>query len=579
MSLCDTPLPPACENEAIRLVALVPDADLAALAATDPAFKAGSFRPGNASALRLRVRQLITGTQTISGALRLQLARRSRSHTLTRLFSPEALAECRHALASLLGDQVLLVALLLDDRPDVRAKAEEWLRATPPFLTLSPDEAASKLRDTFSGLTELLGAAPAEGVAVTREVWREQKEKLDLRLRDALEQNRRLKGVDDRLANAASELKASREKADATQTKLALTEKALREKTRVSAETAAELERETARREERLAAALDVALAREFHGWLAQARAVRAEAADAQPAADLLVRADAALRAQGEVDRHSSNRAILRDRLIRLMDTHETVVSTLRNALNQSADLKRVEGELAAEIARLRRVLEPDAACTPLEDALVNRIHAAAGNDLPHLRDLPDQMASLRLLDDDALTRVRSAFQKRLAAVQAVGVAADPRTEERQGAVSLLGRALAGQTPAILLLDGHNILFGLPARYSPPRGGALSDADKRNRLTADIVRLTAPNPAVRAWIVFDGPKRHDTQAAANVRVTYSGGTGEHRADSVILDNIRFFTSTSPETAVLLVSNDADLCTAARRLGAQAIAVLDLGAFL
>ena len=137
----------------------------------------------------------------------------------------------------------------------------------------------------------------------------------------------------------------------------------------------------------------------------------------------------------------------------------------------------------------------------------------------------------------------------------------------------------SGQTPAILLIDGHNVLFGLPARYMPARGTSLPDADKRKKLTDDIVRVTAPNPSVRAWIVFDGPTRSDTQASPNVRVTYSGGEGEHRADGVILDNLRFFKSSSPDTLVLLVSNDNDLCASARRLGALGLAVLDLGAFL
>ena len=50
-------------------------------------------------------------------------------------------------------------------------------------------------------------------------------------------------------------------------------------------------------------------------------------------------------------------------------------------------------------------------------------------------------------------------------------------------------------------------------------------------------------------------------------------------DGVILDNLRFFKSSSPDTPVILASNDNDLCSAARRLGALDIAVLDLGAFL
>ena len=188
-------------------------------------------------------------------------------------------------------------------------------------------------------------------------------------------------------------------------------------------------------------------------------------------------------------------------------------------------------------------------------------------------------VASLNVLTDEALARIRRHLQRRIAAAQAAGSPPDPHTEARHDAVSKLGQALAGHTPAILLLDGHNVLFGLPVRYNPPRGGAVTDAEKREKLTADVVRLTATSPNVRAWVVFDGPTRSDTQAAPNVRITYSGGSGEHRADGVILDNLRFFNSQAPETPAFLVSNDGDLCTAARKLGAQTVPVLDFGAFL
>lgn len=578
MSLCSTPLPPDCEKEVLRLASLVPDAELSALSATDPAFHTGGFRAGNTAVLRLRIQQLASGSQEISEPLRRALARRSRALALTRLLSPEIVSELRHALASLWGAPSLLVALLLDPRSEVRAKAEEWLKSGQAFPACEPAEAQQLMREAFASLTELLGAAPAAGVPFTREAWHTQKEQLELRVRDLSAQNRRLQGVEDRVAGLNRQYKACEEKLEATRQKAEAAEQALRQKTRECEETAAALARETSRREERLTAALDLALAREFHGWLAHARAVEAAAA-ADPHADLLVQAQAALKDQAEIDRHSGNRQRLTDRLAQLEAAHRNAASALRNALRQSPELKRVAADLATEIQRLKHVLEPDAPATPLEEALATRIHTAPDNDLPRLREWPDLAESLHVLDSAAAERLRNAFRKRLSATQAVGVPPDPATEQRQNAVSLLGRALAGQAPAILLIDGHNVLFGLPVRYNPARGGALNDSDKRKKLTADIVRLTAPNPAVRAWIVFDGPTRHDTQASPNVRVTYSGGTGEHRADNVLLDNIRFFKTASPETTVFLASNDHDLCEAARKLGAQSVAVLDLGAFL
>jgi hypothetical protein len=98
-------------------------------------------------------------------------------------------------------------------------------------------------------------------------------------------------------------------------------------------------------------------------------------------------------------------------------------------------------------------------------------------------------------------------------------------------------------------------------------------------LVRDVVRLVSATPTLRTQIVFDGPTRTDTSTAPNVTVTYSGGEGEHRADNVLLDNIRFHTLESSEIPILLVTNDNDFRAKARRLGAQCLSVPDFGAFI
>jgi hypothetical protein len=574
-------LTPACEKELVRLIALVPDADLSMLAATEPAFQKGGFRAGNIPALRIRLQQLVCGGSEISDTLRRTVARRSRPHSLTGLLAPETLAESRHALAALLGGPVLLVALLLDARRDVREKAESWMQQSPSFIALPPDEAAARLRSLFADLADLLGApADAAPVAHTHEAWLAQKEKLENRLRDLQTENRRLKGVDDRLTGTLQRLKVSEEKEAAAARAAQTAETALRQKARELEAASAELARERAHRKERLAAAIDLALANEFHGWLANARAVETAAAHPAAQTDLLAQAEAALHKQGEIDRHSGNRAALGERRDRLDDALRRVRSALRHALHRTPDLQAAEAALAAEIRRLDTLLDPDAPASPLEEALTAKIHAAQDNALPHLRELPKLFASLNVLDAAAIARLRDAFQRRLAAVEAI--TAEPPSEEKtpplHSAAARLSRALAGGETAILLVDGHNALFGHPSRYTPARGTALTEAEKRHLLAADLARIAAPNPALRICIVFDGPSRSDTQAAPNVRVTYSGGTGEHRADGVLLDNIRFFKSASPDTSVILASDDQDLCVNARRLGALALPILELGAF-
>jgi len=561
------------------LIALVPDVDFAALVATEPAFQKGGFRVGNIPVLRTRLQQIVCGAGEISPTLRRVIARRSRAHTLTGLMAVEALSEARHALAALLGAPVLLVALLLDERVEVRECTEGWLQQTTPFLSLDPSEAVAHLRDLFADLHGLLGRAPSDaGTAPTPEAWLAQKERLEQRLRELQSENRRLKGVDDRLAGLQRQVALASEQRDAARQRVQELEKELRQTARELEAATVELTRERTHREERVTAAVELALAREFHGWLAQAREVEREARRPDPHADLLEQAEAALRKQSEIDRHSGNRATLTERREKVEHMHAKVRAALRNALRPVADLNAVEGALAAESLRLQRLLDPDAPASPLETALAAQFQTVCDNDLPRLRELPEFLGSLHVLDAQAVARLQAAFQRRVAALEALG-APPPQTENLPHASALLAHALAGKIPAILLLDGHNVLFGLPSRYNPARGSSLTEAEKRQRLTRDVVRLAAPNPALRAWVVFDGPTRQDTQAAPNVRVIYSGGQGEHRADGVLLDNIRFFTSASPDTPVLLVSNDQDLCANARRLGAVDLPVLDFGAFI
>lgn len=578
MSICQTPLPPDCEKELNRLVDCLSDGDLAMLAAMEPAFQTGGFRNSKPPIIRTRIRQLVTGSQPISESLRKHLAKRSRMASLADLLPPNIICDNRHAFVTLSSAHTFLVALLLDARTEIREKAEAWLKDATPFLSLAPEDALKQLRDIFEPLTELLGASASDGLPVTQEAWRTQKEQLDLRIRDLNEQNRRLRGVDDKLSGLSRQLKTAETQFASTKEKLDEAEKSLRQKNVETEKLVAAINKETANRDERLSAALDLALAKEFFGWLGNARALEVQAHTIDPYADVLKQAETALAHQAELDRHTGNRMTLESRLTELEQMQSRIIHTLEHAIRQSPELKRIEAALSSEIAKLRALLYPTEPISPIENLLIERIHAAPDNALPTLRPLPDLMTAAGILPLGANGRVLAAFRKRFGAIQALGVLPDPETDSRKPSVSLLGRALAGQQPLMLLIDGHNALFGLPTRYNPQRGSAASEGDKRNKLVTDIVRVTAPNPAVRVWIVFDGPQRTDTQASPNVRVTYSGGEGEHRADAVLLDNIKFFRAADPTMSVLLVSNDSDLCKEAARQGAQIVPVMDLGTF-
>ncbi|MDD2598851.1 MAG: hypothetical protein PHO37_06465 [Kiritimatiellae bacterium] len=580
MSISTIPLTEPCKKELLRIVKFVTDKELDTLLKTEPMFSVGGFRSQKPALLRKRLEQLVSGGGAVSSQIRATLAAHARTNSLLSHLSARTLIHGSAAWAALLGEHVFLVSALLDSRQELREQAELWMERTPHFLTMEPAQALAEIVEIFSDLIALVGAQPGQNIPVTKESWHEQRERLEQRVRALQSENRRLKGIDDKNNRTNEMLKKEIEKNDTLALKLKSAETQLRQACRELETTTAELQRETSRREERLQAALEISLAQEFHGWLTQARDLESAVLHPNSAHDAVVFAESALKKQAQIDRHSRNRLELTARLQQLQELIATVHATLQNAIHRSPELKQAEERLAQEINQIEGLIGAgQASAAPMEEALINRIHAAPDEALPRLRALPKLLKELKILNTDSLNRVEAEFTRRLSAIAAIGVPPDPERERRTDAASLLGRALAGQVPAILLLDGHNVIFGLPARYMPGRGKSVTDAQKRQNLVDDLIRITAPNPALRAILLFDGPTRSDATPAPNVSVTYSGGEGEHRADKVLIDKIRFLKGAYPEANLLLVSNDNDLCREARRLGAQNLSVLDFGGYL
>ena len=573
-------LTPELEAELRRVMDALPDDDLAAMARTEPAFLSGGFRAGNVAALRVRCFQIATGTQPISDALRRQIARHSLQHSVCGLLAASMLVELRHELATLFGAPRLLLAMLLDDRVEVRDAAARWLKQESPFLALAPDIAAARLRETFARLLEVCGATASTGAVVTRESWQEAREQIEQQLRDARAELRRFKGLDDRLMRNRDQLTACERERDDARTRLADAETQARVVSRERDAAKVELERELRHREERLRAALEVALANEALTWLASARKLSGEVtASGETSNDLLARAAAALQHQAAADRHSGDRASIRARLDALEHALAQVRDAQANALQPLPDLIAAEREISQETKRLQRILGGDEARLPVEVSLAARFATAMPDELASLRMLVEKLAALGALDAGAVSRLTGQLQRRQQVVHATTSGAPAEMEPvENGPMGILKRALSGCGTAVLLVDGHNVLFGLQSRYLAQSGAAVPTAAARERLVSDVVHLASGRPTCRAWIVFDGPSRSEIVPTHNVRVTYSGGEGEHRADAVITDTIRFF-RTAGDMPIVLASNDNELCADARRLGAMTITALDFAKLL
>ena len=97
--------------------------------------------------------------------------------------------------------------------------------------------------------------------------------------------------------------------------------------------------------------------------------------------------------------------------------------------------------------------------------------------------------------------------------------------------------------------DGWNLILG-----------AQKEAKDRDDLIAQ-----AKASGKRVWIVLDGPDENVHLLGANVRVSYTGGQGEHCADKFITDFVRMAKYLGLADRISVRTNDKDFRKAVARL--------------
>ncbi len=550
-------------------LAAVPEAALESFAARRKLL-AGGYRKGHPAVLRalianaLRPRLLTYDAET-AAFLRAHLP----EARLLSMLSREVLERRTAWFIAFFGKARFLLALLADPREDVRARVPERMPAEGNELP-EAEAAGDLLAQAFAPIVRM-GGGPA-----ARDRDRERIAELLRRL----EESEKARREERRKAEAESKARA-----DEWKGKLATARFGIDERQRQIDRLTAALERERAERDRRVGELLAERQIRLFHGWLAPC--AKAEALTAEPNVPLLARAEEAIAQQRRLDRASALRGELSGRLAETEAALARVDETLAGAMVRHPGLVAVRAELMAERDRLREALgdaEPD----PLAAALAARIAAATEKDYEPTLTLLEAGERTGLLGKNTATRLRQAFRRRvstwalgtpdaakdaeeaLAALESDGAAAERRNPA-------LVKALRGVAPAMLFLDGHNILNGI-GRYRQRRGVALTHEDARRRVERDAAKLLCNLPMTFAHLVWDGTEMSEHAAADNVSVHYSGGQGEHRADRYILDQLRFYRERF-EHPLIVVTDDNGFAGEAQKLGAAVCRLHDFEAFL
>ena len=101
--------------------------------------------------------------------------------------------------------------------------------------------------------------------------------------------------------------------------------------------------------------------------------------------------------------------------------------------------------------------------------------------------------------------------------------------------------------------DGWNLVLGADKQAETPEG-----------LVALARRRLEENPADRIWIVFDGP-RENSSNEGRLRVSYTGGSGLHRADRFICSFLRMARFRGDVSRIEVWTNDKDFARDVKRL--------------
>lgn len=308
------------------------------------------------------------------------------------------------------------------------------------------------------------------------------------------------------------------------------------------------------------------ALSDTLRRWLVPARSVEDVLTSARQT-DFVKMAAEVLERQRLVDLNFGNRAAL-TRLIE--ERRQLLVEVQRarfEALNPLPELRGIADQLEREISDFtRRLGLPEGEVAAAVTGLLARINEAQTLEkLSEVRQFIQQASAFDVLHREDLHQLYRSMDDKAGLLydkaEIVGEVGAGSSKSR----FFLRRALAHGVPFTLFIDGHNVLFELGdifgQFFSDDHPGARARIEFANRLGRIFVK-----PGADILLYFDGsdPKQHSL--SDHVRVIYSGGSGEHRADDAILKHLTVFNQSGSSAPLCLVTCDVDFARQAREMG-------------
>ncbi len=554
------------------------DADLAALCKQHKDLWAG-FRPGKAPAREVRHRAKVN-LGTLPGLpddFKEILVRSGLSQSLLCVLSEAAVEETAAGLSDVFGRAETAAALLLDSRESVRkigfSLLEKWdgLQSTDVERLEAKKKIAYDLKPFLSHMGDLalegeVSQAPAavQIVAPTPPARSPQVRDAILRLREERATSRKLTKdlsattlVRDRLQQESDALRFALQSSQAQVQTLRGELTALRQSL-----------------DQQIAAGIQAQLDARLRPWLADAEALRQDAASLI-GRDILDRADLVLERQAQEDARYGLLTQLKadlDRPVALTRVRLAMVESLkpldelaplangleahRKELENRLSMASVEpDEPSSVLARLRHTL---AAAKSL-DAISDVRTGLQATESLGLLSSEETIRAYRLVHE-AASRVYDRYL--------IAPASGQPSKSLSGVpMYALQSELARGRPCTLVVDGHNVLHKLPTLFRPDYEAGLPGAKARKALESRLLGLCSKYPALSVQLWFDGPVVEERAVTCNFRVRFSGGSGSDRADRQIVAYLRHLQTSTSKHIRALVSADGEVSHQGQAAGA------------
>ena len=558
-------------------------------------FRANKMPPDVA---RSRLRSALEGYAELPEKIRLALRQISPASALVVPLSDELVIEQSTLLASSQGFAETVAALLLDGRSSLRRHALEMLddwdgsepdedeqrRARTELMTslqslaqalqtLQPPAGAGSPSRPESGSADPTGTTPLS----SRTPRPQGERQLVIALRD----KRREAGA------LARDLGAARQESDRLRTELDRLRPALeqtQQRTDRAEDELAELRGDfEALVQQRVQSLLDERLL----PWLAPAEKL-AQAAEDPRGQHLLEQADRLLQEQADIDRRYGLRRVLQTELDDCRRMLARLAEAQAESLRTLPRLVPLQHEIRQRIQALQQQLGDPVDADPAAGSSLARLQQAMtqADSLERLSAIRQALGAaepLGLLDANeraqAFARLADLASRLYARQGICRTAAQDREGLRSLPLHAMQSTLALGQRATLVVDGHNVLFTLPALFRPLFENGNPGGRAREALEQRLAALAKRHPRLDIQLWFDGGTVSERTVMDNLRVRFSGGSGSNRADRQILAFLHHLGMASPDLARAVVTADQDEARAAERTGTMVMAPEELALWL